>query len=112
MLGELIGNPLFTNIVGPAGFIVLGFILRYIYREVKEAIDSMQNAVIKKVDTVDTKVESVINEQARVRTELSLLGTSHQALKERTAKLEGKEEARQEYVQAKVVEALAKENHP
>jgi F0F1-type ATP synthase membrane subunit b/b' len=111
VLAEVLTNPLFTNVVAPLGFILLGFILRYIYKQVSGMIHEMQTQVLDKVNDVDTKVENVITEQARVKNELFALGNSYANLKERTAMLEGKAQGKAEAISeanARAMEALTK----
>jgi hypothetical protein len=111
VLADLLTNPLFTNVVAPVGFLLLGFILRYIYKQLASAVKDMKTEVLDEVRAVDAKVENVISEQSRVRTELSTLGNAYASLKERTAMLEGKAQGKAEAISeanARAMEALSK----
>jgi hypothetical protein len=107
-------SPLLNGIVGPVLTLVVLGLLRYVYKEITGAIYGMKADVLKRVDNVDSKVEGVISEQKAIRGELKSLADGHQSLRERTARLEGKEEARLEAAQlagaaGRVVEAIS---HP
>jgi hypothetical protein len=111
VLADLLTSDWFTNVVAPLGFLFLGFILRYIYKQLGGVIKDMKMEVLDEVRAVDAKVESVISEQSRVRVELSTLGNAYANLKERTAMLEGKAQGKAEAISeanARAMEALSK----
>jgi hypothetical protein len=110
-------SPLLNGIVGPVLTLVVLGLLRYVYKEITGAIYGMKADVLKRVDNVDSKVEGVISEQKAIRGELKSLADGHQSLRERTARLEGKEEARAELAHAaqatvKAVESITHQEAP
>ncbi len=87
-------SPIVSTVVLPAMMFLLAGLIRYAYKQAGNAVKEMTEKVIDKIEVVDAKVEGVITEQKRVRDELLHLGNTTQALRERTARLEGRAEER------------------